>query len=322
MPQTEKLKCSLSRLKQRAFLLSSIRQFFALRAVLEVETPVLSSAGNTDTSIESFTSEAINPAFAGSYLRTSAEFPMKRLLCQGVGDIYEIGKVFRKGENGSAHNCEFTLLEWYRVNFSYLDLIAEVQELFLYLLAAFKKEVVTSEIISYAECFAQFLHIELTKINQKQLNIICQQQHYSGSDLSRDEALDYLFATYIQPRFAKNKLTFVTHYPASQAALAKINPKDHTTALRFEVFYQGHELGNGYEELTDANELLSRFEKDNDLRKKQKRECVEIDKNLIKAMQKGMPDCSGIAMGIDRLLMVLQDEKNIKQVISFDAKHA
>jgi lysyl-tRNA synthetase class 2 len=315
-------QCPLQRLKQRAFLLAKIRQYFASENVLEVETPILSSAGNTDIHIESFTSNPIQANSQQSYLRTSPEFPLKRLLCSGVGDIYELGKVFRREEISKTHNVEFTLLEWYRLGFDYLQLIHNVKQLFECILSSFNLPSIDSNTMTFAEAFNEFLDCDISQINLSELNKICTESGYSGSYLTKEQAMDYLFATQIQPQFDKQQLTFVTHYPANQAALAQINPKDPTTALRFEVFYQGHELGNGYQELTDAQELSLRFKQDNVYRAKHNQQTVVVDENLLSAIQRGMPKCSGIAIGVDRLLMTLIESGSIDEVLSFGAHNA
>jgi lysyl-tRNA synthetase class 2 len=312
-------QCSLTILKQRAFLLQKIRLYFESQYVLEVETPILSSAGNTDVHIESFTTQAINGEFDKSYLRTSPEFPLKRLLCSGVGDVFEIAKVFRRGEISRTHNIEFTLLEWYRLDFDYLRLIEDVEALFYSLFDAFKVTYEVSQSLTFFQSFQNILAINIEEITLDDLNQVCNEDGYSGSILSKDEALDYLFATQIQPQLDKNCLTFITHYPASQAALSQIDSEDPLYSLRFEVFFQGHELGNGYQELTDGKELLHRFEEDNVERKDN---TIRIDENLINAMNVGMPDCSGIAVGIDRLLMVLMGIGDISKVLSFNAENS
>ncbi|MBL4772572.1 MAG: EF-P lysine aminoacylase GenX [Alcanivoracaceae bacterium] len=317
-----KSQSPLQVLKQRAFLLSKIREFFTDKGVLEVETPILSSAGNTDVNIESFTTEKISHDNLMSYLRTSPEFPLKRLICSGIGDVFEIGKVFRRGEISKTHNVEFTMLEWYRLSFSYFDLIEEVKELFENLLFLFNKPVITTELITFNECFNHYLAINPQEASINDLNKLCNSCAYDGSQLSRNEALDFLFATQIQPRFNKEALSFVTHYPATQAALAQINPEDRNTSLRFEVFYQGCELGNGYQELTDSEELLRRFGEDNQIRNNNNNSEIQIDHKLITAMRKGMPACSGVAVGIDRLLMVLLGCESISEVITFTAENA
>ena len=314
-----KSQCALDVLKQRAFLLAQIRQYFANNGVLEVETPILSSAGNTDINIESFTSEAINSDHAKSYLRTSPEFALKRLLCSGMGDIFELAKVFRKSEISSTHNIEFTMLEWYRLNFSYLDLIQDVTLFFKTIFGLFKLPDAGTDMLTFYQCFERFLDINIKTITLDKLNNTCNTYGYSGSLLSRDQASDFLFATQIQPLFDDEALTFITHYPATQAALAEINPDDASVALRFEVFYQGHELGNGYQELTNADELLQRFKQDNLMRIKNNQMPINIDKNLLLAMQNEMPSCSGIAIGVDRLMMVLLGCCSINEVITFNA---
>ncbi len=312
-------QCSLHVLKQRAFLLQKIRHYFESQDVLEVETPILSSAGNTDIHIENFTSQAINRDFDKSYLRTSPEFPLKRLLCSGVGDVFEIAKVFRRGEISRTHNIEFTLLEWYRLGFNYQQLIEDVEALLYSLFNAFKVACETSQSLTFFQSFQSALAINIEEISLEELNQVCIKNAYSGSVLSKDEALDYLFATQIQPQLDKNCLTFITHYPASQAALSQIDSDNPQYSLRFEVFFQGHELGNGYQELTDGNELLQRFEEDNVQRKDN---TIGIDENLINAMNVGMPECSGIAVGIDRLLMVLMGIGEISEVLSFNASNS
>ncbi len=314
-----KSQCPLQTLKQRAFLMSKIREYFAHHNVLEVETPILSSAGNTDVNIESFTSQSINLDCSKSYLRTSPEFPLKRLLCSGIGDIFEIGKVFRKEEISKTHNIEFTMLEWYRVDFDYKQLIQDVIDLLKFIFSAFSQPFENVETLTFNQSFQQFLSIDLSLVTDTQLNTYCANFGYSGSQLSRDEALDFLFATQIQTKLNKENLTFITLYPASQAALSQINPHDPSTSLRFEVFYRGQELGNGYQELTDSQELLERFKVDNQKRQTQGKQMVDVDCRLLATMENGMPACSGIAVGLDRLLMVLLGCKTIEEVLSFNA---
>jgi lysyl-tRNA synthetase class 2 len=317
-----KTQCSLVTLRQRAFLMSEIRKFFSDKGVLEVETPILSSAGNTEVNIESFSSQKITLDANCSYLRTSPEFALKRLLSSGVGDVFELGKVFRKGEYSKTHNVEFTMLEWYRVGFKYNDLIQEVSALFKCLFNKFDKEIIGVEIKTFKQCFLEFLNIPINEFSVPELNKKCQSFDYDGSELSRDECYDYLFSTQIQPKLDQNKLVFVTHYPSSQAALAQIDPSDNSVCLRFEVFYNGIELGNGYQELTDFEILRKRFKQDNLIRLQQDKDTVIFDQNLLSAMEAGLPNCSGIAIGVDRLLMLLVEVNTIQQVISFNSTNA
>ncbi|MCF6289351.1 MAG: EF-P lysine aminoacylase GenX [Proteobacteria bacterium] len=320
MKNNWEMQCSLQTLQKRALLLATIRGYLTKQQVLEVETPILSSAGNTDTSFENFTTEKIVTDAKKSYLRTSAEFPLKRLLCSGSGDVFEIGKVFRRGEISKTHNIEFTMLEWYRIEFDYLQLIHDVVRLFDLVFQVFGITMKQYKIIPFKACFERYLAMNIDTITVATINLYCLNNGYSGSQLSKDEALDYLFATQIQNQFEQDRLTFVTHYPASQAALAQINPQDKTTSLRFEVFYQGHELGNGYQELTDGKELLQRFKHDNKHRNQLNQ--VDIDYKLLEAMGHGMPNCAGIALGIDRLLMVLLNKDSITQVMAFNAENS
>jgi lysyl-tRNA synthetase class 2 len=314
--------CSLQVIKQRAFLLSKIREYFASQDVLEVETPILSSAGNTDININSFSAEKIKMDAEKSYLRTSPEFPLKRLLCSGIGDIFEIGKVFRKGEVSKTHNVEFSMLEWYKLNYDYHQLIQDVTRLLSYLFESFELSFNRINILSYNEAFIKYLKLDINHTSLYKINSICRDNGYSGSPLTVDESLDFLFATQIQPELDKKQLTFITLYPISQAALSQINPDDNSTSLRFEVFFGGHELGNGYQELTNSDELLKRFEQDNKYRLAHNLPLITIDNHLISAMKKNMPNCSGIAMGLDRLLMILLGCKNISNVLTFNAENS
>jgi lysyl-tRNA synthetase class 2 len=210
-------------------------------------------------------------------------------------------------------------LEWYRLGFKYQQLIADVEALFYSLFDAFKVVYKASQSLTFSQSFQNVMGVNIEEITLDELNQVCVENGYSGSVLSKDEALDFLFATQIQSRLDKNCLTFITHYPASQAALSEIDSENPQYSLRFEVFHQGQELGNGYQELTDGRELLHRFEADNVQRKDN---TVRIDENLINAMNVGMPACSGIAVGIDRLLMVLMGIGEISEVLSFNASNS
>lgn len=313
---------SLDVLQKRAFFMSQIRKYFHTNKVLEVETPILSSYGNTDINIESFTSQNISQQQEKSYLRTSPEFPLKRLLCADYGDIYEIGKVFRKGEVGSNHNHEFTMLEWYRVDYSYIDLMNEIVELYNEIGIKFEQKELVSNFITYHDCFKKYLGIEIQNAAVEEMNSLCVKHNYSGSDLSFNACLDYLFSVVIQPNFPENTIQFVTHFPSDQAALAEIDPENSSLSLRFEFYIGGQEIGNGYQELTNNNELKQRFKKDNEFRKLSSGTCVELDSLLLEAMSKGMPRCAGVAVGLDRWLMLLLGEKSIQNVISFSSRNA
>ena len=312
----------LSALQQRAFLYQKIRRFFLDKKVLEVETPVLSSFANTDTQIDVFQTQAINADSERAFLRTSPEFFHKRLLASGSGDIFEIAKVFRLGEQSSLHNPEFAMLEWYRLGFDLSALMNEVAELVLMLFSAFQLPVLPVKHQSYAQLFESNLKINPFGIALDKLNDLCRIHGFHGVNLERDAALDFLFAVVIEPALPKGELLFVSNFPASQAALAQINPEDESTCLRFELLWQGVELANGYQELTDAKEQLERFEADNLWREVNGKLSMPIDHNLIDAMRVGLPKCSGVAIGLDRLLMQLTKAKKISSVLSFPANKA
>ena len=313
---------SLAILKQRAFLMSEIRDFFQSRKVLEVETPILSAFANTDVNIESFSSEQINSLTDRSYLRTSPEFPLKRLISAGYGDVFEIGKVFRRGEVSKTHNMEFTMLEWYRIDYCFTDLMSEIAELFNAVNLKFNKHELNVCFSTFDQCFMDHLGINIQACCAADLNRVCEDHGYSGSDLNYDECLDYLFASQIQPHLGRNSIEFVSHYPATQAALAELDPKDPSLALRFEFFIDGIEFGNGYQELTDAEVLRQRFEKDNHLRVARGQAALPIDELLLNAMSFGLPKCSGVAVGVDRWLMHLCNLKSIKDAMSFSSANS
>ncbi|MGJ8662900.1 MAG: EF-P lysine aminoacylase EpmA [Marinicella sp.] len=325
-PHDWQFKGPLQLLKQRAFLLAEIRSFFRRKKVLEVNTPILSSAGNTDVQIDMFNSQALATDQDSSYLRTSPEFFHKRLLASGAGDIFEMAQVFRRGERTRLHNPEFTLLEWYRTGFTLQDLMSEVIELIQYLCTQFKLEVLAVESISYQQLFERYVQLNPFATSLEALRQMCLQNGYSGSELSRVEALDFLFAVVIQPAIEKSKDCseglLIYHFPVEMAALAQVHPQQSDRCLRFEFLWRGIELANGYEELTDADEQLKRFLADNDLRKYHGKPELPIDQNLIQALSAGMPDCSGVALGVERLMMCLLGCQSIDQVMGFTAENS
>lgn len=284
--------------------------------MLEVETPILSQATNADPNLASF------PVGDSLYLQTSPEFPMKRLLATGSGSIYQITKSFRRSESGRFHNPEFTLLEWYRLDFGVQQLIDEVVDLLKH-------------------CFNLSLNIEVNTYSELFFNATDIDPHTAGvdelqqyaSDKGSPEAvticgrrhsdwLDYIFSQYIQPTLDKDTLYFVTDYPACMAMLAKLSDEDIPKAKRFEVYYRQLELANGYEELTDANIQRARFEADQLCRKGQGLEAVPMDQRLLAALEHGLPSCSGVALGLDRLLMSMTNASSIDEVLSFPIQRA
>ena len=293
-------------------MLQNIRAFFDARGVLEVETPALSQAANTDPFIESF---SVNNQAQLRYLHTSPEYPMKRLLAAGSGDIYQISKVWRKGEVGANHNPEFTILEWYRIGFDYQQLINEVNDLLCFL---FKLNKNNSLIISYQQLFLEKLGFNPHTVEHAAL-VSCVKSNIAGLDTERltDQALlDALLTHCIEPSFAKNRLTFVIDYPASQAALASLRTEQQITlAERFEVYVGQLELGNGYQEEIDYMRNKAILVGENQQRSSEQK--MPLDRHFLEAMKAGMPRCSGVAIGLDRVLMKIANKNRIDQVISF-----
>jgi len=307
----------------RASFYAHIREFFSARNVLEVETPMLSEAGNTEPNIESFSTLFSGHVDAGSrerWLRTSPEFPLKRLLAAGVGDCYELGRVFRNGEAGKRHNPEFTMLEWYRVGWDHRRLMVETCELVQSALAlsGYHADVVEH---TYRNWFVKELALDPFTASIESLQAPLDDVRIEGRGLSRDDWLDLLVTHRLQPAFPKDQISLIHDFPASQCALAKIRHDDPPVAERFEVYLGSNELANGYHELTDAGEQRSRFERDNVRRRERGQREVPIDRRLLDALA-GMPACAGVALGIERLLMGLAGTDAIGDVIAFSFDQA
>ena len=317
---------SLATLRLRARLLAKIRQFFAERRVLEVETPVLSAFAATDPHIESFQTDYTGPGMPTQptlYLHTSPEFAMKRLLAAGSGSIYQIAKVFRNGELGRQHHPEFTLLEWYRVGFDHHQLMDEVEQLINTLSAGFL-QLAPSRRWAYRELFLHHLAIDPLRSSAADLSVCATQLGFQTQSMPNDDPdawLALLMTHYIEPRLDKDRLVFIYDYPASQAALARIRPEQPPVAERFELYLNGLELANGFHELTDAAEQQRRFEQDNRQRIKRGLPAMPVDWHLLAALTH-LPDCAGVALGIDRLLMLVSQSTSIDQVLAFDVTRA
>jgi len=305
----------------RASMLARIRTFFARLDVLEVDTPVLSRAASTDPALCSFKTVYSGPGAAKGeprYLHTSPEFPMKRLLAAGSGSIYQICKVFRDGESGPRHNPEFTLLEWYRTGFDERDLMDEVQQLLKYVLADVMP-VDTVQHWRYRELFIDIAGFDPFTATPAELRSLMQSRYNVaavGLADDRDAWLDLVMTHVIEPRL-DNGLVFVRDYPASQAALARLRPGEPPVAARFEVYLNGIELANGFHELTDAVEQQQRFDNELQRRRKAGTEAVKMDDNLLSALHAGLPDCAGVALGLDRLLMLASGSKRVQDVLAF-----
>lgn len=310
-------------LRQRAEVNGLIRGFFAERGVLEVETPILSEAGNTEPNIESFQTHFSGHVDAGSpvrWLRTSPEYPLKRLLAAGIGDCYELGRVFRNGEAGGRHNPEFTMLEWYRVGWDHHRLMAETIELVQAALALVGR-CAEVHVTSYRELFITAVGIDPFNADDAQLQAPLAEIAIDGTGLLCDDWLDLLMTHCIQPNFSADHITVVHDWPSTQAALAKIRPGDPPLAERFELYLGSIELANGYHELGDANEQRGRFERDHALRRSRGSELPPFDERLLRALPQ-MPACAGVAVGVDRLLMALARTPRIADVLAFDFAHA
>jgi len=306
-------------LQQRALMLATIRQFFADRNVMEVDTPALSQATVTDVHLQSFSTTFVGPGFADGqrlYLQTSPEFHMKRLLCAGSGAIYQLCKSFRNEESGRYHNPEFTMLEWYRPDFDHLDLVNEVDQLLQLTLNTPPCETKT-----YQQDFIELTGIDPLSTTLERLQSYAMDNDlgdFAAAETSVDTLLQLIFCFVIEPKIGQQRPIAIINFPASQAALARIDTQDKRVAQRFEFYYRSIELANGFHELSDANEQLNRFEQDNVQRQAQGAKAQPIDAHLIAALGFGLPDCAGVALGIDRLLMLATNQSHINQVIGFD----
>ena len=311
-------------IRLRARLYTEIRRFFAERDVLEVETPILSAAGNTDPNIESFATRFSGHVDAGSpqrWLRTSSEFAQKRLLAAGLGDCYELGRVFRDGEAGRRHNPEFTMLEWYRVGWDHRRLIEECVALVQAALALVGRTA-TPAIVSYRELFMTALGVDPFAAETGELRAALGEIAVDGTGLGHDDWLDLLLTHRLQPSFPADRITVVVDYPASQCALARIRPGEPAVAERFELYLGTQELANGYHELGDAAEQRVRFERDNARWRARGLNEMPIDANLLAALARGLPDCAGVALGIERLLMAMAGSEEIRDVLAFGFSQA
>ncbi|WP_295909807.1 EF-P lysine aminoacylase EpmA [uncultured Xanthomonas sp.] len=313
----------LSVLQLRARLNAAIRGFFAARGVLEVETPMLSAAGNTEPNIDSFQTRFSGHVDAGPalrWLRTSPEYPLKRLLAAGIGDCYELGRVFRNGEAGGRHNPEFTMLEWYRVGWDHRQLIEETVELVRTALALVGRSA-TLQVLSYRELFLQGLGLDPFAAPLEALQQPLREIRIDADGLGRDDWLDLLMTHCLQPAFPADRLTVVHDWPASQCALARVRDGDPPVAERFELYLGSYELANGYHELNDAAEQRRRFLRDHALRQARGAVLPPLDERLLQALP-ALPDCAGVAVGVDRLLMAMRGTAQIGDVLAYDFAHA
>ena len=316
--------CSLEVMRARAKMYVQIRQFFAEREVLEVETPILSQAGVTDVHLSSVQAKRhVLGQQQTHYLQTSPEFAMKRLLASGSGPIYQICKVFRDDEHGRKHNSEFTMLEWYRPGFSLKELMFEVTDL-LNLTLAQRFGEVRPTVLSYKHAFMDRLDLNPLQATLQELKACCQRVGLN-LDLGEDRLgyIDLLFSHMVEPSLGFDTPVFLTDFPPELASLAKtrVDEDGELVAARFELYIEGLELANAYDELADAEVLRGRFEADNQEREKLGLHVMPLDEYLLSALPQ-MPPCSGIALGIDRLLMVATQQMRLEQVITFPAERS
>ena len=310
-------RARLGVLRERARLLALIREFFAERGVLEVETPAMAHAGASDVHIASLATRT----HSGDkfYLQTSPEFAMKRLLAAGSGPIYQVCRAFRDGESGRLHNPEFTLLEWYRPGFDEHALMDELDELLTRLLGS----AAPSRRMTYRQAF-----VELGAVDPFEASTQSLLEHAAARGLKlaedgpgeRDLLLDFLFSHLVQP--ALEGRVFVYDYPAAQAALARVRASQPPVAERFELFLDGIEIANGYHELADAHEQRQRFKADGRAREHRGLEQMPMDERLIAALAHGLPDCAGVAVGLDRLFMIAAGQSSIEAVMAFPISRA
>ena len=311
---------SLAVLRARAALLRALRTFLHSAGILEVDTPILAYSADPEPALDPIHATCRTPGNAASrvcYLQTSPEFAMKRLVAAGSGPIFQITKAFRDGEVGRRHNPEFSLLEWYRPSFDHQRLMDEVGALVRHCL---DQPDLTEERISYRALFRRYMGIDPIDASLAQLRSSAVQRISGVADVAlddRDGWLDILLTHHIEPKLGRGRLTFVYDYPRTQAALARLDPIDATVANRFELYFQGVELANGFNELRDPVEQERRFLADNRLRERLGKAAVPIDQKFLAALRHGMPDVSGVALGVDRLLMLQLGVEDIDQVLSF-----
>ena len=313
---------SLDNLRLRARLLESIRDFFKQRGVLEVETPVISAFTTPDPNIDSIRSRVtVNGAAHPMYLHTSPEFAMKRLLAAGSGSIYQICKVFRDGEAGRLHNPEFTMLEWYRCGRDHHALMDEVEALLTVLLNS-----ESAQRHSYHDVFRRFTGVDLSAAADTELRRCATEFGLSAAPErpaeGRDLYLHFLMSHVVTPHLGHDAPVFVYDFPASQAAMARIRSGTPPVAERFELFINGMELANGYHELNDVDEQRYRFEQERRRRRLTGKPAVGADDRFIAAIEHGLPDCAGVALGVDRLLMLRAGAEHIEDVLSFPMRLA
>ena len=307
---------SIENIQQRAQMMAVVRDYFKRHNVLEVETPLLCARTVTEPHIDSI---AVSTDQQTRYLQTSPEYAMKRLLAAGMPDCYQVCKAFRQSENGARHNIEFTMLEWYRLGFDLNQIMRETTNLIEILLG----QSLAIKTLSYCQAIKQVFECELADLDWPFLvHQASSKGLMNAQQLSYEQCLDYVFSQCVLPQVQYDGLCVIHGYPLAQAALARVNPQQADVVERFEVFFHNLECANGYVELTDAHQQAQRFDKDQQRRAKYGLPEVQSDERLLAALDSGLPDCAGVAMGLDRILMLLCATDNIAEVLSFDWSHA
>ncbi|MGZ3633951.1 MAG: EF-P lysine aminoacylase EpmA [Parachlamydiaceae bacterium] len=306
-------------LRDRSAMLAAARQFFYAKNILEVDCPLITAGASVDAHIDLISTE--HPT-GKRYLHSSPEYGMKRLLAEGIGDIFQLAHVFRQEEVGSKHNPEFMMAEWYRQGFSFEQMIEETLEFIRLFLGP-----LPSRILSYHDAFQHYVGIDPFKSTEQELLHLLKKHEaplYEDVDNEgKDELLNLILGMLIEPQLGQNELIALAYYPSTQAALAKtrLRPEGHV-AERFEVYYQGMELCNGYHELVDPKEQRQRFHASNAQRLHLGKETLPIDEQFLSALEWGLPDCCGVAVGVDRLMMIRHRQTEIRSIMPFDWTNA
>ncbi|QGM81501.1 elongation factor P--(R)-beta-lysine ligase [Otariodibacter oris] len=312
---------SIPTLLKRSKIISDIRKFFTERGLLEVDTPTMSEFSVTDVHLSAFSTQFLSPFESKAktlHLITSPEYHMKRLLASGSGAIFQLCHVFRNEEAGKNHNPEFTMLEWYRPHFDMYRLINEVDDLLQYIL-----DCEPAESFSYQFVFQNYVGLDPLSATKSQLVAKAQEHGLQCDDNDhRDVLLQFLFTKVVEPNIGLERPTAIYHFPASQAALAQVSAEDPRMAERFEFYYKGIELANGFHELSDAKEQFRRFEQDNVYRQQIGLPPQELDSRFLAALKSGIPNCSGVAVGVDRLIMIALGAERIEEVMAFGIESA
>lgn len=312
----------LQTLRLRAQLLARVREYFASADVLEVETPVLAAAPVTDVHLDSMSTRIAG--HGEFFLQTSPEYAMKRLLAAGAPDIYQVARVFRDAERGPQHNPEFTLIEWYRRGFDTPALMLDCERLLSHLFLG-QRALAAAERMTYQQAVQLHAGVDALSASAEEL-LACALSHGvalpSARPADRDGCLDLLMSMVVGPKLGPGRLTFIHDYPASQAALARLCAGNPLVAERFEIYLEGMELANGFHELADEREQHARFARDLAERARRGLAQVPIDRRMLAALSAGLPDCSGVALGFDRIVMLAAGARRIEEVIAFPIERA